>query len=181
MEKYWIIVDGKPQGPYTADQLKNRRDFRADLPVWTSRLTDWTTVSQIEELASLLPDEEEEREEERVEEQPQQQEVADFVEQTVEQQPQPQPQTTGWVNLNREIAGEQRPSSYLGWNIAMTLCCCLPAGLIGIIFSSMVNQKWQRGDVEGARKASESAAWCLILSFVLGLVGIPFQMLTTML
>ncbi len=69
------------------------------------------------------------------------------------------------------------PTSYLAWNIVMTLCCCLPLGVAGIFFSSMVAQKWQRGDYEGARKASNRAAWCLILSFVLGLVAWPFQLL----
>lgn len=168
MEKYWIIVDGKPQGPFTAEELTKRRDFRAELPVWTSRLTDWTRAGELPELACLL-------------EEPTQQEVTDYVEATVEQeepqQPQPQQPQLRWIEPREEINGERRPSSYLGWNVAMTLCCCMPAGIIGIVYSSMVNQKWQRGDVEGAKRASENAAWWLILSLVLGLVGWPFQML----
>lgn len=174
MEKYWIIVEGRPQGPFTADQLKVRRDFTADLPVWTSRLTDWTTVGQLPELASLLSVTDGDE--------PSESEVGRFVEETVGQAPVAATQraATGWIQPREEIDGEKRPSSYLGWNIAMTLCCCMPAGVVGIVFSSMVNQKWQRGDVEGARKASDNAAWCLILAIVLGLVGWPFQMLFQM-
>lgn len=171
--KYWIIVDGRPQGPFTPEQLQSRTDFTAALPVWTTGMADWTTAGQVEELAALLG------------EQPEP--VADYVEEEVEQvsrpatepqeEPQPQPQTQ-WINpLQQEINGEKRPSTYLAWNIVMTLCCCTPAGVVGIIYSSLVNQRWMRGNVEGAKKASEMAAWWLILSFTLGLVFWPFQML----
>lgn len=173
MEKYWIIVEGKPQGPFTGEQLRLRRDFTAELPVWKSGMADWTTAGQVPELAALL-------EQEVV--------VTEIVsepapaEETAQQTHINTAARTGWVNTAgaAEIDGEKMPSSYLGWNIVMTLCCCLPAGVAGIFFSSMVAQKWQRGDIEGAKKASERAAWCLILSFVLGLVGWPFQMLFQM-
>lgn len=179
MEKYWIIVDGKPQGPFTAEQLKLRRDFTAELPVWTTGMADWSTVGQVAELAALLDEAEAEP----------------ALRQEPEIQPQSEPQPTvnpvqnglgrafaasRWVSPTEKINGEKMPPSYLGWNIAMTLCCCLPMGIAGIFFSSMVSQKWQRGDIEGAKKASERAAWCLILSIVLGLVGWPFQMLYQM-
>lgn len=170
-KKYWIIVDGNPQGPFTADQLKLRRDFTAELPVWYTGISDWTTAGEVSELAALLD----------APETPIRVVVEETEEATVEE-PQPQPQTrlntasSGWVNAV-EMPAEPMPTSYLAWNIVMTLCCCLPLGVAGIFFSSMVAQKWQRGDFEGAKKASDRAAWCLILSFVLGLVAWPFQLL----
>ncbi len=168
--KYWIIVDGKPTGPFTAEDLRMRRDFTAELPVWTNSLPDWTTAGSVPELAALLTDEEEEPAEE----------VADYIEVTEEAAPQPQPAQSAWVNTASIRRPEYKPDNYLGWNVAMTLCCCMPMGVIGIFYSAKVNSRWQQGDKEGAAKASEKAAWCLILSFVLGLVGVPFQMLYTL-
>lgn len=173
-KKYWIIVDGKPQGPFTADQLRLRRDFTAELPVWTTGMSDWTTVAAVPELAELVSSEPEISE-------PEQSSGAETTAAETFGAPSLRLNTSrGWVAAEAVASGEKMPNSYLGWNIVMTLCCCLPVGVAGIFFSSMVSQKWQRGDIEGAKKASERAAWCLILSFVLGLVGWPFQMLFQM-
>ncbi len=191
MRKYWIIVEGKPQGPFTPEQLKLRRDFAAELPVWTTGMADWTTAGQVAELSALLAEIGPAEETDTVS-QTESEEVsatqADVVTNSYERPQRPESSGYGmgggsrWVagSTVAESAGEKMPSSYLGWNIAMTLCCCMPVGIAGIFFSAMVSQKWQRGDFDGARKASERAAWCLILSIVLGLVGWPFQMLFQM-
>lgn len=177
MEKYWIIVDGKPQGPFTPEQLKLRRDFTAELPVWTTGMADWTVAGQVPSLAALL--EEVALEEASATQQSQQ--PAEQINQ--------QPRETVYLHSGPsgftpaaavQAPAEPMPPSYLAWNIVMTLCCCMIVGVIGIFYSAKVAQKWQRGDIEGARKASDRAAWCLILSFVLGLVGWPFQMLFQM-
>ena len=175
MEKYWIIVNGRPEGPFAPEQLKLRRDFVADLPVWTTGMADWTVVSEVPALAALL--EEVAAAEAAAAEQPQQ----EFQQQTgYVQQPLQGGGFTPQPAAAMSVPAEPMPPSYLAWNIVMTLCCCMIIGVIGIIFSAQVAQKWQRGDIEGARKSSERAAWCLILSLVLGLVSMPFQMLIQM-
>ena len=166
-KKYWIIVDGRPQGPFSVDDLRLRRDFTAGLPVWSKGMSDWTTAGEIEELAAALENSTEE---------------VEIVASEPKQNPQsPHTETTAqsnWVATAAVEQGEQMPKTYMGWNIAMTLCCCMPMGIAGIICGSMVKQKWYRGDIKGAEKYSEIAAWCLILSIVLGLVAVPFQMLS---
>lgn len=159
MKKYWIIVDGNPQGPFSPEELAARSDFSASLPVWYNGLPDWTTVDRLAELAALLP-------------------AAVAPEEPVmHQQPRPEPQPqSAWVRMPAQPA-EPCPATNLGWNIAATLCCCLPAGIIGIIFSMQVQRRWMQGDIEGARKASDNAAWCFMISVVLALVIWPFQML----
>ncbi len=180
MEKFWIIVDGRPQGPFTPEQLKLRRDFTAQLPVWSSGMADWTVAAEVPVLAALL--EEVAAEEVLVEEPSQISQEHQSSQPSQEPSRQPQPRLGGGFTpaMAMQVPSEPMPASYLAWNIIMTLCCCMPVGVIGIIFSARVAQKWQRGDLEGARKSSERAAWCLILSFVLGLVGWPFQMLFQM-
>lgn len=185
MKKYWIIENGKPIGPFTSAELKVRRDFTATLPVWYSGLPDWTTVGELAELACLLPIPEEtagteSATTEETQNQGQQQEEA-------QQQPQydfgfnsqwirPQHQPVNSRSNVMSVNGNQ-PPTYIGWNILMTICCCLPLGLIGIVYGNMVTRRWMAGDTEGAKKASEIAAWCLILSIVMSLVTWPFQMI----
>lgn len=74
---------------------------------------------------------------------------------------------------SRKSNKEERPapSSYLGWSIAMTLICCLPAGIVAIIYASQVNDKYHYGDYDGAVKASERAQLWIIISFILGLLA----------
>ena len=55
--------------------------------------------------------------------------------------------------------------------ILTTLCCCLPFGIVAIVFAAQVKSKISVGDYEGARQASDSARmWCWI-AFGLGLVS----------
>ncbi len=175
MKKYWIIENGKPIGPFTASELKVRRDFTPGLPVWYSGLPDWTTVGELPELSILLPEEEIS--------QPHEQQIKEK-ESSVEEQN--LGFNSNWIRPQQEpvqpkvsfvVEKTKQPPTYVGWNIFMTLCCCLPVGLIGLVYGSTVNRRWLSGDIEGAQKASDIAAWCLILSIVLSLVSWPFQMI----
>jgi hypothetical protein len=59
--------------------------------------------------------------------------------------------------------------TYLVWSILATLFCCLPGGIVAIIYSAMVSSKLAEGDAEGALRASKNAKlWCW-LSFGIGL------------
>jgi hypothetical protein len=42
-------------------------------------------------------------------------------------------------------------------SILVTLFCCLPLGIVGIIKASQVNSKYAAGDIAGAQAASEEA------------------------
>ncbi|MGN9839400.1 CD225/dispanin family protein [Nonomuraea sp. H19] len=53
--------------------------------------------------------------------------------------------------------GQQPPDNHLVAAILTTLFCCLPFGIVSIVKSSQVNQKWQIGDFQGAMQASEEA------------------------
>jgi hypothetical protein len=78
---------------------------------------------------------------------------------------------------------ETRPKNYLVESILVTLFCCMPLGIVGIVFASQVNSKYDVGDYEGAEKASADAkkymTWgliggavvvvlCILFFFVLG-------------
>lgn len=67
--------------------------------------------------------------------------------------------------------GMQKPTNYLPWSIAVTLCCCVIGGIVGIVYSVQANSKWEAGDYEGAHKAANTARTWLIISAILGLFG----------
>lgn len=62
--------------------------------------------------------------------------------------------------------------NYLVWAILSTLFCCLPLGVVSIVFATQVNGKLQAGDVAGAQHASKNAKTWAWVSFGVGLAGI---------
>lgn len=62
--------------------------------------------------------------------------------------------------------------NYLTQAILCTIFCCVPAGIVAIIYASQVNSKKQMGDLAGAADSSSKAqTWCWV-AFGLGLIGI---------
>jgi len=59
--------------------------------------------------------------------------------------------------------------NHLVWAILVTLFCCLPFGIVAIVYASQVNTKLNAGDYEGAVRSSQNAkTWCWV-SFGIGL------------
>jgi hypothetical protein len=57
----------------------------------------------------------------------------------------------------------QHVPNYLVWAILTTIFCCLPAGVVAIVFAAQVNGKLEAGDYDGALKLSNQAKlWCWI-------------------
>lgn len=97
---------------------------------------------------------------------------------------------------SRESAGagpiEPRPyvPNHLVWAILATIFCCVPFGVVSIVFAAQVNGMLAAGDCEGARIASDKAkTWAIvsmsvgfgiaalyILLSAAGLVILPFMM-----
>lgn len=67
--------------------------------------------------------------------------------------------------------------NYLVQSILCTLFCCLPFGIIAIVYAAQVNGKLEKGDIAGAQNASKNAkTWCWV-SFGVGLVLVVFGMI----
>ena len=70
-----------------------------------------------------------------------------------------------------------RVPNYLPQAILATLFCCLPFGIVAIVYAAQVNTKLQAGDYEGATTASDNAKkWCWI-SFGVGIALILFYVI----
>lgn len=62
------------------------------------------------------------------------------------------------------------PKSYLLWAILATIFCCMPAGIVAIVFSTQVSSRYFVGDEAGAEKASNRAQIWIIASIVLSII-----------
>ena len=67
----------------------------------------------------------------------------------------------------------QRPvPNYLVQAILVTIFCCLPFGIVAIVYAAQVNSKLAAGDYNGAMASSNSAKIWTWVSFGLGLAGV---------
>ena len=64
------------------------------------------------------------------------------------------------------------PNNNLVWAILTTLFCCLPLGIVSIVYAAQVNGKWSAGDAAGAQASAAKARQFAIWSAVAGLVVI---------
>lgn len=64
----------------------------------------------------------------------------------------------------------KKPDSYLVESILATIFCCLPLGVVGIVFAAQVNSLYNSGDIEGANQASAKAKSWTNSSFWVGIV-----------
>jgi hypothetical protein len=67
--------------------------------------------------------------------------------------------------------------TYLPQAILTTLFCCLPLGIVSIVYAASVSGKQAAGDVEGALEASRKARSWAWAAFGVGLAGIALWML----
>lgn len=165
MDEYWIIIDGVPKGPYAADVIRGM-NLPASTPVWREGMTDWVYLQDVAELNAQQPEE-----------------VVIVVEQEgmtppplpaddpMPQRPAPaEPASNGRAGAKPD--GEPA-TSYLGWSIASIILCCVPLGIVSLIYSLKVNSYNNAGDYERARKCSRTTELWLITTITLGLVLSP--------
>ena len=57
------------------------------------------------------------------------------------------------------------------WGILSTLCCCLPLGIVSIVYASKVEGYVIAGDIEKAKENSKKAAMWAWISFGVSIAG----------
>lgn len=66
---------------------------------------------------------------------------------------------------------KQKPNNYLVWAILTTVCCCLPAGIVAIVFANKVDSLWFAGKYEEAEDAANKAKVWTFISLGVGCVS----------
>lgn len=82
-------------------------------------------------------------------------------------------QNQGYYQQNNFNGMPQKPVNwvpYLVLSIISTLCCCLPFGVVGIVFSAKINSAMLAGNLEEAQNNAKMARIWIIVSFAIGLL-----------
>jgi hypothetical protein len=65
-----------------------------------------------------------------------------------------------------------QPKTWLVESILVTLFCCLPFGIAGIVNAANVSSRYGAGDYDGAMRASQQAGNWTKISFWIGIAGL---------
>jgi uncharacterized membrane protein YvbJ len=76
------------------------------------------------------------------------------------------------VSSNNNTNGNAQPKTWLVESILVTLFCCLPLGIAGIVNASNVSSKFASGDIDGANRASIQAAKWTKWGLIAGIIGL---------
>lgn len=72
-----------------------------------------------------------------------------------------------------------KPENYLVWAILSTVCCCLPFGIVSIVYAAKVDSLYTSKQYEAALEASGKAKmWALIAARSGVAVGIIYGLLS---
>jgi hypothetical protein len=152
--KIWVYIRQSQQGPYTVEQL-SQLHLPPETPIWYEGLERWTPVGKTP-LAPYLFDTSADAD--NVDEDAQHVDVA--VDAAQQQEP---------VAVNPGLHQVAHAKTFIGWSIALTICCCGSpfsiAALVGSIITIMRNGA---GDEERAQKASRVTEWLIIIAIALG-------------
>lgn len=180
MDNYFYLNASNQQvGPVPAESLK-AQGVGPNTLVWKQGMQSWTQASQVPELAQLfaqggaagqpLRDNNAtqiasggyQQTQQQSYQQPYQQSQQQVYQQQAYQQPayqQPAYQQPGYQqpyqqqNANRPLM----PNNYLVWSILVTILCCVPFGIVSIVYASKVSGLWGQGLYNEAESASKNA------------------------
>lgn len=69
------------------------------------------------------------------------------------------------------------PKTWMAESILVTVFCCLPFGIAGIVFANKVSSLYAAGNYEAALQASKDAGKWTKIGFIVGLVVIVLYLL----
>ena len=169
--QYWINHNGVQFGPVEFEALKDMA-LTSQAYVWHEGLADWKKITQLPELQGCYV----------MAGAPAAGPVADDIppipqeETVVTGQPYQQPQYQPQYQPHQEEVPPCPPTN-LVWGIIATVLCCMPAGIVAIVYALKVSSCCRQGDIKGAERASETGAWWCIASIILGIIVPPLMML----
>ena len=149
---FYYAEGSERRGPFTLHQLSSL-NLAPDTLVWSNGLENWMPASQAPLTSHLF-----------------QIPPAGFG------APQPNPNNQAPYNnpqpFNPYNNMPPKPDSYLVWAILATLFCCLPLGVVSIVYAAKVDSLYSQGLYQQALQASQNAKkwamWsalsCVILS-----------------
>lgn len=139
MNSYFYLDENNQQkGPISPMQF-NVYGVTARTMVWCNGMSDWRRAGDVPELAEFVN--------------------ASSTESTVPPNP---PHASAGTYTNQAYGATQPPmgvcpDTNLVWGILCTICCCLPLGIVSIVYACKVKDLFYAGNVAGAVEASRNA------------------------
>ena len=75
--------------------------------------------------------------------------------------------------LDADTDTSKCPPSNMVWAVLATVFCCMPAGIVSIVYASRVSGLYHKGDFVGAKRASDRAAYWALGSAIFHMVTYP--------
>jgi hypothetical protein len=86
----------------------------------------------------------------------------------------PGQQPGGWPAPQPGWPGQPEPDNHLVWAILSTVLCCIPFGIVSIVYATKVSGLWGEGRYAEAQAASDNAKkWAIIAA----VVGVTFDVI----
>lgn len=165
---FYLTPQNEQKGPVEANQLV-ALGVNANTLVWTEGMAQWTPAGQVQELASFFAPAA----------QPATPPTPSYAAQQAAPQPAPQPaqqaapQSVVYVQTNPSGTSQPampKPGSNMILAVLTTVFCCLPLGIVGIVYASKVDGLYFAGDYAGALSAAKSARTWSVIGIVASLV-----------
>jgi hypothetical protein len=83
---------------------------------------------------------------------------------------QPPPPQPGWQGQQPGWQGQSEPDNHLVWAILCTVLCCLPFGIVSLVYSNKVSALWTQGRYAEAQAAADNAKKWAIIGAIVGAV-----------
>lgn len=145
MRKYFYTDGTNNFGPFTIEELRDKSITR-ETKVWFQELGEWKPAGTVPELTEIF-----------------------------KLVPPPITKTNSNFNNMDNLSNQKPPKTWLVESILVTLFCCLPFGIAGIVNASKVESRFYAGDIDGANRSSEEAKKWTTVSFWIGLaVGVIY-------
>jgi len=145
MKKYFYTDGTNNFGPFTLEELREKLITR-ETKVWFQELGEWKSAGNVPELNEIF-----------------------------KLAPPPISKTNSNFNNMENINNQKPPKTWLVESILVTLFCCLPFGIAGIVNAAKVESRFYAGDINGANRSSEDAKKWTTVSFWIGVaVGVIY-------
>lgn len=154
MAQWFYTVNGQQAGPVDDAQLRSMIQSGQVRPmdlVWREGMANWAEVHSVPEFGGLV--------------------TAASMPQQDRFQYQQQPGYGPPIGYESAYVGGTPPKNYLVEAVLVTLCCCMPFGIVSIVYAAQVNTKWNAGDHAGAVASAEAAKKWALWGLITGVIA----------
>lgn len=190
--KYYAMIDGERKGPFTIEELP-AAGVRPSTYIWCKGLPDWQKAEENADVCRLFrnhlydimhPSPKDENEN-----------SGDDDKWKVKPDEPHGPYPSRFDRFLQETGNDPLPTldeidsrqdksvppvSMIGYAWVVTIFCCVPTGIVALIYAYKTKSLWKKGEDEAAHECSRKAKLWTGISFFLGLIGYGLFMALSM-